>query len=127
MRDTKIYFVGWSTNTRITIYLNSHLLDDLPISFNTQIGTQFLLHAKLNSFSKFKSVPTFIYRLKAISAVIYNYLSLSNQMWNSWLSRLNYAWRLFGVALCWSSSQTEFEKYADCNSQMFDEMATYHI
>ena len=61
--SVKIYFIA-----NAAIYLNSHLLDDLPISFNTQIGTQFLLHAKLNSFSKFKSVPTFIYRLKATSA-----------------------------------------------------------
>ena len=61
--SVKIYFIA-----NAAIYLNSHLLDDLPISFNTQIGTQLPLHAKLHSFSKFKSVPTFIYRLKATSA-----------------------------------------------------------
>ena len=31
--SVKIYFIA-----NVAIYLNSHLLDDLPISFNTQIG-----------------------------------------------------------------------------------------
>ena len=61
--SVKIYFIA-----NAAIYLNSHLLDDLPISFNTQIGTQLPLQVKLHSFSKFKSVPTFIHRLKATPA-----------------------------------------------------------
>ena len=51
-------------------------------------------------------------------------MSLSNQMWNSWLSRLNYAWSLLGVPLCWKL-KTVFENNVDYNSEMFDEMATY--